>query len=362
MKIIHCADIHADSAMESHFDKKQKESRKEEIVNAFARMVDFAAENDVKAVIIAGDLFDTKAAQQKTIKNRIARLITEKPQIDFLYLRGNHDEDSDFFSQDNIPNLKLFSKDEWKSYSFDDDKIRIVGREFTSAIPVSAYSQLGLDSTKVNIVVMHGQTADYKTKNDAPDISLPKLANRNIDYIALGHIHEYRLEKLDHRGVWCYSGCLEGRGFDECGQKGFVLLNIEDGKLSSKFIPNSQRIIHDVRVGLEGSLDYNQILEKIEEKLSKISSEDIVKITLQGEVSEDTEIEAPSYQAHLASRFFYLQVRDKCENIIDYKEYENDVSLKGEFIRLVKEQKNLSDSEKSKIIMTGIKALAGRNF
>ena len=33
-------------------------------------------------------------------------------------------------------------------------------------------------------------------------------------------IHKYKKEKLDNRGVYCYSGCLEGRGFDECGEKG----------------------------------------------------------------------------------------------------------------------------------------------
>lgn len=362
MKIIHCADIHADSAMESHFTKEQKEIRKDEIADAFARMVDFAAKNDVKAVIIAGDLFDTKASQQKTIKKRISYVISKNPQIDFLYLRGNHDEDSEYFVQDKLPNLKFFSKDEWKYYSFDDDKIRIAGREFTSSIPLSAYSQLNLDASKINIVMMHGQTADYKAKNDAPVISLPKLANQNIDYIALGHIHERRSGMLDHRCVWCYPGCLEGRGFDEFGEKGFVLLNIENGKIESEFIPNSKRVIHDERVELEGSMDYNQILEKIEEKIDPIPSKDIVQITLCGEISEDTEVEAESFQNHLSSRFFYLRIKDKCESKIEYSKYENDISLKGEFIRLVKNQKGLSDSEKSKIIMTGIKALAGRNF
>ena len=39
--------------------------------------------------------------------------------------------------------------------------------------------------------------------------------------------------------------------------------------------------------------------------------------------------------------------------------YQNDISLKGEFIRLVLSQDNIDDEEKSKIISTGIKALSG---
>ena len=39
--------------------------------------------------------------------------------------------------------------------------------------------------------------------------------------------------------------------------------------------------------------------------------------------------------------------------------YQNDISLKGEFIRLVLKQEDLTDEQKSKIISTGIKALSG---
>ena len=41
--------------------------------------------------------------------------------------------------------------------------------------------------------------------------------------------------------------------------------------------------------------------------------------------------------------------------------YENDASLKGEFIRLVLNQ-NLEEEEQSKIITTGIRALLGEEL
>ena len=82
-------------------------------MNTFAKMVNFAKENDVKVIIIAGDLFDTKTSQQKTIKKRIAYIISQNPEIDFLYLRGNHDEDVEFADADLMPNLKSFTKERW---------------------------------------------------------------------------------------------------------------------------------------------------------------------------------------------------------------------------------------------------------
>lgn len=358
MKIIHCADIHADSRMGTHFSKEQAELRRNEIVDSFARMVAFAKKNGVKAVIIAGDLFDTKENQQKKIKQRICYIIEQNPEISFLYLRGNHDEDVDFFEEKSIPNLKRFSKSKWTKYSC--ENIDIYGREFSSSIPVASYSELNPDPARVNIVVLHGQIAEYKTKDGAPAISLPKLTNKNIDYIALGHIHDFKIEKLDGRCSWCYSGCLEGRGFDECGKKGFVLLNIENNKVEAEFVPFSSRVIHEIPVKLYGALDFSEIMKKITDSLAGIPSKDIVQIDLTGELSEETEIEPDSYQSALASDYFYIRVKDKTETKIDYTKYEKDISLKGEFIRLVKNQQNLSEEQKTKIILTGIKALAGR--
>ena len=359
MKIIHCADIHADSKFGTHFSKDQADQRRKEIVDTFANMVRFARENDVKVVIIAGDLFDTKASQQKNIKKRFSYIISQNPDIDFLYLRGNHDEDVDFAVDDNLPNLKRFSKENWTCYSYGD--VNIYGREFAKAIPLSTYSELTLDSNKKNIVVLHGQVADYKPKDGAPVISIPHLTNKNIDYVALGHIHDFKLAKLDSRGKWCYSGCLEGRGFDECGEKGFVLLDIDD-KVEAKFIPLAQRCIHEVEVPLAGSVSYSEIMKSISDVISSLPAKDIVQVDLTDEISEETEIETSSYESALKSdfNFYYIRIKDKTETKIDFEKYENDVSLKGEFIRLVKESSDLSDDEKSKIIMTGIKALAGR--
>ena len=60
MKIIHCADLHLDSKMTSNLSKEQAKERKMEILRTYSRMIEYAKNNDVKAIIIAGDLFDTR--------------------------------------------------------------------------------------------------------------------------------------------------------------------------------------------------------------------------------------------------------------------------------------------------------------
>ena len=91
MKIIHCSDLHLDSKMETNLDKERARERKNEILLTFERMVQYAKENNVKIIIIAGDLFDKKAVTVKA-KKTVKNAIISNPEIDFVYLKGNHDE------------------------------------------------------------------------------------------------------------------------------------------------------------------------------------------------------------------------------------------------------------------------------
>ena len=131
-------------------------------------------------------------------------------------------------------------------------------------------------------------------------------------------------------------------------------------KIETEFISVATRTIHQVDVNITGLLTYDEIMNSISQKISDISSDDIVEVLLTGEVSEDSDIETDSYQSVFATNYYLIRIKDKTEAKINYDKYENDVSLKGEFIRLVKEQNDLTDEEKAKVIITGIKALAGR--
>ena len=50
MRIIHCADIHLDSALSAHLGRERARGRRNEILNTFRKIFGYAAENDVQAV------------------------------------------------------------------------------------------------------------------------------------------------------------------------------------------------------------------------------------------------------------------------------------------------------------------------
>ena len=361
MKLIHCADLHLDSKMETNLTREQAAERKQELFATVLRMIEYAREHEVAAIIIAGDLFDTADYEQKRIKSRVLEAIESNAEIDFIYLRGNHDK-SDFFGmlEEKPANLKLFSDEDWTGYRYDD--VVITGLVFSEANKgINKYDRLVLKEEDINVVVLHGQESHYKGKNDAETIVIDELKNKYIDYLALGHIHEYKCEKLDNRGVYCYSGCLEGRGFDECGEKGFVLLEVTDEGVEHTFVPMAKRVFHEVPVDISDCATEKDIADAITEHISEIQGKDLVKVVLMGEVSEDLNIDIAFQLQFLEDRFYFLKMYNHTMLKIDYMSYKNDISLKGEFIRLV-ETLELSEEDKSKVILTGIRALAGRDL
>ena len=59
--------------------------------------------------------------------------------------------------------------------------------------------------------------------------------------------------------------------------------------------------------------------------------------------------------------FYYEKVYDETSLLIKYSDYEKDVSLKGEFIRMVLNS-DLDEAKKSEVIRCGIQALIGEEI
>ncbi len=352
MKIIHCADVHLGSKIDSKFPKHVSDSRKEEVRNTFQRMVEYAATHQISVILLAGDVFDGERCLTKD-KNFFFSVVENNPDITFLYLRGNHDNGN----HDNggegkqLPNLKTFST-QWTSYRFGD--VVISGIETESENATSLYSTLALDENAKNIVMLHGQIGESSGKDK---VHLSKLRDKHIDYLALGHIHEYSSAALDGRGVYAYSGCLEGRGFDETGEKGFILLDIGE-KITHEFIPFSKRKITKLRLDVTGLSDAYEMAVKAREFALKKA--DIYRVELIGEVEAALDGFARDVQKYLSDCCAFIDVKDCTQKKIDISLYDGDSSLKGEFVREVYSSGDYTEEEKAQIIAFGLKALDGR--
>ena len=353
MKLIHCADLHLDSPMESNLSAQQARERKGEILATFSKTVRLAAASEASAILIAGDLFDSNHITVKTEKY-VLDLIASHPTLSFFYLAGNHDRGNRLRSMESKPeNLYLF-EDGWTTYDL--GEVTVTGSEKPDP------DTLSLDEKKTNILLLHGQERSGRGAEKADIIRFAKYKDKHIDYMALGHLHDYRTAAIDSRCTACYAGCLEGRGFDECGKKGYVLLETKArGGISHQFVPVAKRSLHTVVCDITGFTSQLDLENRLLASASGIPETDLVKMTLVGECPAQTLVDIPHLTQVLSEGFYFVKIVDESRLLIHPEEYARDISLKGEFVRRVTAS-DLADAEKERVIACGFRALTGEEI
>ena len=403
VKLIHTADLHLDSAFRSRFTKEEAENRRQKQLMAWKELLSFAVEKKVQGILIAGDLFDSPVVSHGTMDFFLST-ISEHPEISFFYLRGNHDTENTFCYQENLPkNLFLFSE-KGKKYRLN-DRLLLAGVEYgtkdisfgenegatqgagqaaeqgvgqENAHGAEALSKseseseeeskfLKLKEEDCNILLLHGALYQGTPKGEAVQgeegIFLKNLEKLPLSYIALGHIHKGGEGKLNNGALWAYPGCLQGRGFDEEGERGFLYLKVEEEKkeIRKEFIPIKQgefRILEIELLEDEGTL---ACLKKIEVEMEKagIAKEDSLRIILKGKKGLEQERNLRYLQLQLQDSVFFLEIQDESELSWNREEAMKEKSLKGEFLRVLAAADNLSKEEQEEIIALGMGLLQG---
>jgi len=364
LKIIHCADIHLDSAMTTKFGRDKSVVRRQEVMSAFIDMVQYADENGVEAIIIAGDLFDSCRIRRAVAEN-VFNIILKYKNIDFYYLQGNHERDGFISFMRNVPDNLLLFNEEWVSYIANDKRrgnIVVSGintdfletKNYTVRNIEKVLDEIDMEEDDFNIVVLHGE------------FNMRKLSCRNINYLALGHIHDYRDGRIDARGIWCYPGALTGRGFDECGKHGFVLLDIDEdtGILTRKFVEIAGRATVKVIVDITGCKTDADIVDAVNDRLyaEKVKEDSVVRIILCGKVDINCCVDTLFIKKMFEEKYFYFEVVNDAVPEMEADMYIHDMTLKGEYIRTVMNRRDLKESDRNEIIRIGLRALAGEEI
>lgn len=370
MKIIHTADLHIGSQL-NMLDKEMRKKRRNEILLNFTRLVEYAVADDIKNVLIAGDLFDT-AVVGKVAVGAVSSVIKENPDISFYYLRGNHDSAGAFADSENAPaNLYIFDS-KWTKYCLNEGgraNIDLYGAEMNETDAGTLADSFIADPSHINIVMLHGQNIGYEGRDKVCSVPINSLKDKGIDYLALGHVHKFSdFLKLDARGVYCYPGCLEGRGFDECGEHGFVLLDVdeENGVIDKEFIPFAMRHFYEVAVDVTGAENISEAVTRTDAAIASmgIKKDDFVKIVFEGDVPVNSGLildeEGIEYVvSSFAGDYMYVKGKSHVNVKVDPLDYAGDKSLKGEFVRRVLADASLSEEDKGRIVALGIKLLKG---
>lgn len=238
MRFLHVADVHLDTSFAGRSEAVRRRLR-EASREAFQRAVDVALQEQVDAVLIAGDLFDGERLSFETerfLMEQVGRLGDHG--ITVVYATGNHDPGS----VSGGPRALQWPPNVVTASDATPKRIAISGRGGGTAGHVNAVGhetareerdlsrllprpegegpEVGLLHTQV-----HASAGSELHGSYAPS-DLSFLRRAGYDYWALGHVHVPQELSMDPP-IW-YSGSLQGRSHGEQGEHGALLVDLGD--------------------------------------------------------------------------------------------------------------------------------------
>ena len=348
MKLLHTADLHIDSPLTTHLDARRIRERKNELAMNLDRLIKAAISERADGIIIAGDLFDSQTPSRGALE-RVLYAISRAGVIKFFYLCGNHEKNAIIASGIPIPeNLFIFGE-AWTYFPLGNTVL--AGRTTTSEDMFDT-----LDARSGNlIVVLHGTLGDKCSPGGC--IGRREAGECGARYIALGHYHSYSKEQLSPFCEAVYCGAPEGRGFDETGKKGYVVLEVTDSKIQHKFVEFAKRSLHIIDVNITGATKSYEVDDRISKAIGAIPHSDLVRVRLTGRRAPTLLDDLDGYIDRHKDGYYYFELTDATVLGINKENYLNDKSIVGRFICRVMDSEELSDTDKQLIIECGLSAM-----
>ena len=322
MKFVHIADVHLDTPFKTISDRADLGvERRLEQRKALKKVVDYIKENNIEYLFISGDLYDEAYVRESSI-SFLNNLFKEIPNTKIYIAPGNHDpyiKNSFYATYPWNENVKIFTNDVEKVENEDGN---IYGFGFNNfEMNNNQIKDIVLDEPeKINILITHGDLGESRYN----PMKLNEIKSKGFDYVALGHIH-----KRDDSTNVVYPGSLISLGFDELGEHGMIVGEINNKELKKEFIKIDEREF------VEKELDVSDILseEELIEKINSINEENkLFKIILVGYRNFPININIKLINKNI------IKIKNNTKIKIELKE--NNSTLKGIFIKKLNERKN----------------------
>ncbi len=343
VKIMHMADIHF-GTKSSELLPSKSEIRRTEIKETFSKAINYAKENDVKIILIAGDVFDSDYIGTDTIE--FLKREFEKIKDIYVFIAcGNHDPytmKAYALLKENLgSNVKIF-ENTLESVEIKELNTRVYGYGFEDVFieeSVLKGFKAAYDDM-INLCVIH---ADLSKESKYNPLSLEDISNTNLDYIALGHTHTFSKILKSGNTYYAYSGTLEPHGFDETGDAGVVVGEVSKNKANLEFLPMQKRKYKAIDIDVTDCEIFEDVAEKIKAVID--NKEDLYKITFSGEKSENVSINIDAITSLFENQAFFVKFKDNTSLKIDIDALSKEFTLKGICAKKILEKTNDENKE-----------------
>lgn len=370
MKLLHASDFHLDSPL-SGLPPEKSAQRRGELRDIPSRLAALAREEQVDLVLLPGDLFDGARVYPETVR-ALAQALGDMAVPVFI-APGNHDYyhgKSPYALTDWPDNVHIFTQPALEGIELPALNCVVHGCAFTAPHReddlLSGFT--APDDGKLHLLCVHGEVG---AAGDYAPIDPKSLEHSGAVYAALGHVHAGVSGKAG-KTLWAYPGCPEGRGFDELGPKGALIVAFgEDAHLgitspggpvsapidlgvppvAAQFVPVCRRQyrIESVQV------------DNFTAALPQGESPDLVRFLLSGESRFAPDLTALTAQA--APHFFHVELRDCTTLPQNLWARADEDSLTGLFLQEMRSRLDSADGgERDKLLLAarfGLAALEG---
>ncbi|MBO4916235.1 MAG: DNA repair exonuclease [Oscillospiraceae bacterium] len=345
IRIMHAADFHLDSPF-AGLSGEQAKLRRRESRFLPQRLADYVNQNDIQVVLLAGDLFDGDAVYRETAEQLAGALASMRARV--FISPGNHDYYSrhSFYASYELPdNVHVFRSGAVERVELPELSCAVYGAAFTS--PTQETSLLegfsAPDDGMLHLMVLHAELGASVSRYDP--ITREQIAASRLDYLALGHLHSFDGVHTAGGTAYAYSGCTEGRGFDECGEKGFLCGSVDREQVDIRFVPFSMRRYHSLKADVTDKDPETALLEIMPET----ALSDLCRIAFVGE-SDEYGVDIKTLTEEFSRRFYSLTLNDETHIRRDVWDKAQEDSLRGLFLRELRKRYDAAgDGERTEI-------------
>ena len=276
-RFVHTADIHLDSPLRSLSLRNPELGALigNATRQALARTVELCLDEQVDALLLAGDLYDGEQTSMKT-----ARFLAEQLRrlgeagIETFIVRGNHDALSKITRELTFPDAVTVFKGRADAIPAKrlSTGLPVVVHGLSFAQPQAPESLVGKYRPPVegavNIGLMHTSVGGSPDHDPYAPCSIAELNGAGYRYWALGHIHKRQV--TSGAATVVMPGIPQGRDINEDGAKSVSLVTIaDDGAVSveERFVGVAQ--FERVRVALDGIEDWSGVIEAVADGLRR---------------------------------------------------------------------------------------------
>ena len=296
VKFLHCADLHLDSpfASKQFLSPTILKDVENSAYESFKKIVDLALREEVDFMLICGDLFDAENRTLKAevfLKQQFERL--NKEQIFVYVIHGNHDPLSDTLISDWPQNVTVFSNqvETYQTITKNGEKVHLHGFSYQQnesyENKIDDYPTSDSHSV-INIGLLHGTYSKSGISDRYTEFRLEDLNAKMYHYWALGHIH--KRDQLNDLPQIHYPGNIQGRHFNEQGEKGCLIVEGDDVSLTTRFVP-TQFIRFESAVIETDQIDQHHLYEIIQTFKDSVRIEGRAFYRLRLNVSGDERID-----------------------------------------------------------------------